>query len=113
MDFKIKHSFEYRTNLCQKIITSNPNSIPIIVSSDFFPSLKYLTLKDSEIHSVYNQVRNNLNLDSTDALFFLVNNQIVLPNTIVSKLIPDEDGFLYITCCKENTFGQENYSTHL
>ena len=114
-DFKKNNSFEKRIAESDRIKNRYPNRIPIIVSKDNrcktiddIDKHKYLVPNDLTIGQFMYVIRKRIKLDSSQALFFFINN-ILCNNTQtlseIYNIYKDNDGFLYITYTSENTFG--------
>ena len=115
MIFKKKFTLEQRSAESKKIITKYPSKIPIIIEASKSCTLnpisknKFLVPEDLTLGQFLNIVRKRIELDSKDALFVFINDK-TLPATSanINQLYndhKDEDGFLYMTYCNENTFG--------
>ena len=53
-------------------------------------------------------IRNKIKLDPKEAVFLFCNKKMIAGHTIIASVYEenkDEDGFLYMTLHKENTFG--------
>jgi GABA(A) receptor-associated protein len=114
-EFKMQHSFEKRKEETTRLKEKYPDKIPIILeksTSSGLPDVKkekYLLQKEITIAQFLYAIRQELKLDSSMALFLFINNSVI-PSTIetlgeVYEKNRDKDGFLYITYCKEQTFG--------
>lgn len=115
MNFKKKNNIEKRKSESLKIRTKYPNKIPVIVERGKKSNLnaidknKYLVPEDLTMGQFLYVVRKRIQLDSEQALFCFVNDN-TLPTTSSAMVNiyndhKDEDGFLYVTYCSENTFG--------
>lgn len=115
MGFKEEHSLDDRQTESIKIMKKYPSRIPIIVErSDKceFQNIdkrKYLVPKDLNMNQFTFIIRKRIKLDSSQAIFLMINNNTLCPsNTNLGQVYDehhDEDGFLYITYSSENTFG--------
>ena len=113
-NFKKSKSLNERITESSKIIERYPNRIPIIVEKVQFSKIKdidknkFLVPNDMTLGQFMYVIRKRIKLDSTEALFFFVNN-ILCNNTQkldeIYKTYKDKDGFLYILYTSENTFG--------
>tara|TARA_B100000900_G_C20362473_1_gene626930 strand:+ start:423 stop:773 length:351 start_codon:yes stop_codon:yes gene_type:complete len=112
--FKNAHSLDDRIKEAQKMLTKYPERIPIIVEMAEGCQLnpitknKYLAPRDMPMSQFVFTIRKKIQLESSQAIFVLVNNQLVTSNAQLSKIYEDhrdEDGFLYMVYTSENTFG--------
>jgi len=113
-NFKKSKSENERITESSKIIEKYPDRIPIIVEKDKKSKIKdidknkFLVPNDMTLGQFMYVIRKRIKLDSTEALFFFVNN-ILCNNTQtldeIYKTYKDKDGFLYILYTSENTFG--------
>jgi GABA(A) receptor-associated protein len=113
--FKQKYDFQLRRDESTKILNKYPNRLPIIIERSKKCSLneinknKFLIPDDLTIGQFLMVIRKRIVLENDESLFLFINDTI-LPATsqILSSIYnehKDEDGFLYITYCSENTFG--------
>lgn len=119
--YKKNTSFEERKIKSQKLKELYPNRIPIIVemssSSANFSSfiqekhkIKYLVPNDLCMGQFVKILRDKMKIDKTTALFFFINNKLFPMTSPLYTLYnehADDDGFLYIEFCEENTFGSK------
>ena len=114
MNFKKKHSLEERQGESNKVLSRYSDRIPIIVeksSESDVPSIdkiKFLVPKDLTMGQFAFVIRKRIKLSQEQGLFLMVNNVMAPTSEIMSNIYnnhKDEDGFLYITYCGENTFG--------
>jgi GABA(A) receptor-associated protein len=117
MSFKQIHSLETRKQEARRIFDKFPGRIPIIVerglsSQKTMPLIdkqKFLVPADLTLGQFTFVIRKRMELSSEKALFLFVNN--TLPTTgslmreVYAQQYDQEDGFLYITYCGENSFG--------
>lgn len=110
-----KLPFEKRKDEYEYVIARHPNKIPIVIQKSIHSKLnslaktKFLIPKNRTVSFFMMELRRKLNLQSEHALFLFANKNLSLPmdailNDIYSKY-KDEDGFLKIIYCEENTFG--------
>ena len=110
---KIK-TFEERCQESARILEKYPDRVPIFVEKyhkcdlEDIDKNKFLVPSDMSLSQFIYVIRKRVNLDSTQALFFFVNNTV--PNNTIGlntlyNTHKDKDGFLYITYNSENTFG--------
>ena len=112
--FKKKYSFEKRSQESNTIKEKYPDRIPIIVQKHNecdLPNVdkcKYLVPKDMTMGQFLFVIRKRIKLESSKALFVMVNDNMVTGShniSIVYDDYHDEDGFLYVIYTTENTFG--------
>ena len=100
----------------EKLMRKYPDRIPVIVSrnkhSTTTPEIdkhKYLVPVDLTAGQLLYVIRKRLNLTSDKALFLFVNKSVMNTNMLISSIYEQEqckeDGFLYVVCNVENTFG--------
>tara|TARA_B110000902_G_C13812190_1_gene400288 strand:- start:30 stop:377 length:348 start_codon:yes stop_codon:yes gene_type:complete len=108
------HSIEDRIKESQKITLKYPTRIPIIVEKSKKCNLqdidkkKYLVPKDMTIGQFVYVIRKRIKLDTSEALFVMIDNTLESSNRLLGQVYDDKankDGFLYITYTSENTFG--------
>lgn len=113
-NFKKSKSENERITESSKIIERYPDRIPIIVEKDKKCKIKdidknkFLVPNDMTLGQFMYVIRKRIKLDSTEALFFFVNNVLCNNTQTLSeiyKTYKDKDGFLYIVYTSENTFG--------
>ena len=114
--FKKKHTLEQRKNESSKIIEKYEDRIPIIVtkdpkckSLDDINKNKFLAPTDLTLGQFLVVIRKRINLAESEALFVFVDESILATTSQTIGTLynahKDEDGFLYIIYCAENTFG--------
>jgi len=92
----------------QDLSARYPEYIPAIVLADkdiepFIKKKKYLIPKDINFGSAIISIRKNINMKSSDALIYMVDNRIISPNIMMRELARKD--FLYIKIIKESVFG--------
>lgn len=111
IDFKDKYTLKERKEESLKIRKKYPDRIPIIVKigpNMILDKNKYIVPKDLSIGQFIYVLRKRMKLPPEKAVFIFING--VLPPTssfieqIYNKYMED-DGFLYMYFCGENTFG--------
>lgn len=115
MNFKKKNNIEKRKSESLKIRTKYPDKIPVIVERGKKSNLKaidknkYLVPEDLTMGQFLYVIRKRIQLDSEQALFcFVDDNTLPTTSSTMANIYndhKDEDGFLYVTYCSENTFG--------
>ena len=103
-----------RKNIVAELAKSKPNSIPIILvrgqnSNLEMDKFKFLIPADRTFSDFVLNVRKEItNLKPSESLFFFINEFMPIYHCPMGQLYDrhvSEDGFLYVICCKENTFG--------
>jgi hypothetical protein len=114
MDTFKNKSLKNRKLEYNKIKSKYPNKIPIIVNISknsrniILNKNKYLCEKDTNMSILINIIRKNIDIDKSNALFFTINNNLYNSQVSIGEIYKsnkNEDGFLYIVCSCENTFG--------
>lgn len=111
--FKEKYTLSERQKESSRVLAKYPQKIPIIVEpgSESVPQIdkeKYLVPSEMTIGQFQFVIRKRLSLNSESALFIFINNSMQPTGELLSNVYnnhKDEDNFLYITYCLENTFG--------
>lgn len=119
MSSEERRKFEYRKQECKKIMAKYPDKLPVIVDrlKNTDPQLdktKFLCPNNITIQDLISIVRARLEKSSimfnqSHALFFFIDNKIIVPFHTLNTLYREhanEDGYLYITYSKEETFGR-------
>lgn len=114
-EFKEKYSIKSRLEESQRVLNKFPDRIPIICERDKNSSLipkidkkKFLVPYDMNLCEFIVIIRKKMKIPPDMAIFILINNTIHASSESLSYLYhqyKDQDGFLYITYCGENTFG--------
>jgi GABA(A) receptor-associated protein len=113
-DFKKKKTEEERIKESTKIIEKYPDRIPIVVEKCSKSTVqdidknKYLVPNDMTLSQFLYIIRKRINLETSEALFFFINNTLCNNTLLLSEVynkLKDKDGFLYIEYSTENTFG--------
>ena len=113
-EFRTRYSLEDRIQTFKNLKAKYPERIPIIVNID--PKLKvngnnprkYLIDPTWTLSQLLINLRESIMLKSNQALFLFINNTMIPPNQLLTQVYDkykDIDGFLYINCMPENTFG--------
>lgn len=111
IDFKNTHSLDHRKEEYDRVHKKYPLKIPIILQSHDKITIdknKFLLPKDITFGHFMCIVRERVNLDSNEAIFFFINNKLQPSSILISNIYDREkdiDGFLYVYISKENTFG--------
>ncbi len=114
-DFKREFSFQSRLEESSRVLFKYPDRRPIICEkSTRQPDLpdidkkKYLVPYELTMGQFIYVIRKRMRLNSHDAIFLFVNDQIITGSAIIGHIyehLRDPDGFLYIQYAKESTFG--------
>jgi GABA(A) receptor-associated protein len=121
--YKKNTPLEERKQKSKKMLAMYPNRIPVIVemstSSASYTTyieashkIKYLVPYDICLGQLIKIIRDKIKLDKTKGLFFFIQNKLLPPSSIIGEIYKDyddEDGFLYIEFCEENTFGDYSH----
>ena len=111
--YREKYSLEYRLNEANKIMQKYPNKVPIIVECDNptefgLEKSKFIVPCDINIGQFIMMVRNRVNIKPNENLYIFVNNTIPSTYSLIYDIYTknkEKDNMLYITICKEATFG--------
>ena len=107
-------TLEERQAESNNILTKYPGRVPVIVRKSPNSRLKdidkkkFLVPSDLTIAQFIYVIRKRIKLDSTEALFIMVNNKVLPSKLCLGEIYnkdKDEDGFLYVIYTSENTFG--------
>ena len=117
MSFKQLHTTQTRKEEAQRIFTKFPGRIPIIVerapsatkTMPLIDKQKFLVPADLTLGQFTFVIRKRIELSSEKALFLFVNNTLPTTGSLIrevyAKNYDQEDGFLYVSYCGENSFG--------
>lgn len=106
-------TLEERKKDADKVMKKYPERIPVIVeplTKDIIEidKKKYIVSKDMTFGQLIFIVRKRMNVDSSIALFFTVNSNLITGSSDLGTIYEEnknEDNFLYIKYTTENTFG--------
>lgn len=106
-------TLEERKKDADKVMKKYPERIPVIVeplTKDIIEidKKKYIVSKDMTFGQLIFIVRKRMNVDSSIALFFTVNSNLITGSSDLGSIYEEnknEDNFLYIKYTTENTFG--------
>lgn len=111
-----RYSFEHRQKVSEKMRKEQPTRVPIIINRDSKNKTlkldvnKFLTPADITLSKFLLELRRHIKSISSNTAIYLILENGTLPS--LSSLIGtldtkhrNADGFLYFTCCEENTFG--------
>lgn len=115
--FKVKNSFDKRLAESDKITSKYMDRVPVIIEKSKKCTLKdidkkkFLVPHDLTMGQFLYVIRKRLKLIETDTIFLFINDSVLpLSSESVYNVYlnnKDEDGFLYLTYCNENTFGSK------
>lgn len=120
MSFKTEHPFIDRQKEAFRILQKFPDRIPVICEREKnkfdIPDLtkkKFLLPRDLKMIEFVIVIRNKMKLKQEYALFVTIND--IIPNSTQTmnnlyEEYKDNDGFLYVNYCSENTFGSLSFS---
>ena len=110
--FKEKHTFEERVKQSSNILTKYKDSIPVFIDftniSKPIEKSKYVIPNGFTVGQLLTAIRMKMTLSPACALFVFIHNRLIPVTTVVSTIYDsdkDDDGFLYVCCSEENTFG--------
>jgi GABA(A) receptor-associated protein len=116
MEYKKRETLEVRKAEAAKVFEKYPGRIPIIVeraaNAKTIPLIdknKFLVPADLTLSQFIFVIRTRLTLPPEQALFLFVGNTLSTTSTLMKELYStyrEEDGFLYVKYCGENTFGK-------
>ena len=114
-EFKNRYSVEQRKSESSRILKKYDDRVPVIVTRSKKANIgkidknKFLVPEELTVGQFLFIIRKRLKIESEVAVFILINDEIIPPtsNSIASvyKDYKDEDGFLYLSYCGENVFG--------
>ena len=100
-DYSLEHSRSLRVKY--------PNCYPVILIGDSLSKTKLLINKEMTVTQLMSYIRTYNKLNKREAYFLFTENNILLKQSSILADVyvnnPSENGFLYITVKKENTFG--------
>jgi GABA(A) receptor-associated protein len=105
-----------RLKVSEKILTKYPDCVPVIIRKRHGDKIlqdidreKYLIPKNLRIGEIMIIIRKHIQLEPKQAIFLFVGEGILVPTSTsiweIYKEHRDQDNFLYMTYCSENTFG--------
>jgi GABA(A) receptor-associated protein len=115
IQFKKEFTFDKRLSESSRILEKYDTRVPVIVTpykTNTLPVIdknKYLTPHDLTVGQFLYVIRKRIKLEPSQSLFIYVNDSIIPPTSSTMLSLygkhKDEDGFLYLSYCGENTFG--------
>ena len=113
--FKKDNSLKKRLSLSNKILKKYENKIPIYLTRckncvlNDIENNKYICPNALTLAQFMFNIKKMIQLKPEEALYLLINDKEILPSNMVMINVynkyKNEDGFLYICYCSENTFG--------
>ena len=110
--FKEKYTLEERMKQSSTILNKYKDSVPIYIDftnlSKPIEKSKFVIPNGFTMGQLLTAIRMKMNLNPACALFIFVNNRLITVTTVISsdyETNKDDDGFLYVCCSEENTFG--------
>jgi len=111
-EFKERISLEERKHQSMNILTKYPASVPVYIDTSSMNKMidkpKFVIPSGFSIGQLMSAIRMRMKLNSSTALFIFINNQLFPVTTIISSIYEEykeDDGYLYMCCSEENTFG--------
>ena len=111
-NFKSQYTLEERQKQSSNILNKYKDSVPVYIDftnlSKPIEKSKFVIPNGFTMGQLLTAIRMKMNLNPACALFIFINNRLIPVTTVVSTVYEtnkDEDGFLYVCCSEENTFG--------
>lgn len=114
-EYKEHHTFEQRQLHARTLRSQHQDSVPVLLEQlpdsplPSFGSLRFLVKKEMSVAHFIWFVRLKIRVQPEMALFFFVGKALPQNTATMGQIDEqhrDEDGFLYVACSCENTFGQ-------
>jgi len=110
--FKSQYTLEERVKQSSNILNKYKDSVPIFIDftnlSKPIEKSKFVIPNGFTVGQLLTAIRMKMTLNPACALFIFINNRLVPVTSNISSVYEinkDEDGFLYVCCSEENTFG--------
>jgi GABA(A) receptor-associated protein len=110
--FKSQYTIEERMKQSSNILNKYKDSVPIYIDftnlSKTIEKSKFVIPNGFTVGQLLTAIRMKMTLNPACALFIFINNRLVPVTSVISTVYQenkDEDGFLYVCCSEENTFG--------
>lgn len=110
--FKTQYTLEERIKQSSNILNKYKDSVPIYIDftnlSKTIEKSKFVIPNGFTVGQLLTAIRMKMTLSPACALFIFINNRLVPVTSVISSVYQenkDEDGFLYVCCSEENTFG--------
>jgi len=111
-EYKERLSLEERKQQSTNILTKYPTSVPVFIDSSSMHKLidkpKFVIPDGFTIGQLMMSIRARMKMNAATALFVFIDNQLIPVTTVISSIYEshkDEDGYMYVCCSEENTFG--------
>ena len=111
-EFKERLSLEERKQQSTNILTKYPTSVPVFIDSSSMHKMidkpKFVIPDGFTIGQLMMSIRARMKMNAATALFVFIDNQLIPVTTVISSIYEshkDEDGYMYVCCSEENTFG--------
>ena len=111
-EFKERLSLEERKKQSANILTKYPTSVPVFIDSSSMRKMidkpKFVIPDGFTIGQLMMSIRARMKMNAATALFVFIDNQLIPVTTVISSIYEshkDEDGYMYVCCSEENTFG--------
>lgn len=113
-EFKMKHTFDVRKKKSNDIITKYPDKVCVILENgdNTIPELnnsQFLLDRNVTIGQLLYILRKRAQIEQYDSIYlFIENGYIPISSDKIGKIYDkyvDADGFLYMSFCREKTFG--------
>jgi GABA(A) receptor-associated protein len=111
-EFKERLSLEERKKQSANILTKYPTSVPVFIDSSSMHKMidkpKFVIPDGFTIGQLMMSIRARMKMNAATALFVFIDNQLIPVTTVISSIYEshkDEDGYMYVCCSEENTFG--------
>jgi GABA(A) receptor-associated protein len=111
-EFKERLSLEERKQQSANILTKYPSSVPVFIDSSSMHKMidkpRFVIPDGFTIGQLMTSIRARMKMNAATALFVFIDNQLIPVTSVISSLYvshKDEDGYMYVCCSEENTFG--------
>jgi GABA(A) receptor-associated protein len=113
MTYRSEKSFPARKQECEKLLEKFADRVPIIIEQRAsFPGKldknKYLVPKEINVGQMLHLVRRRSKCAPETGIFLFINNTMPPSTALIHDLShkhKDDDGFLYMDVCGEDTYG--------
>lgn len=113
LPFRRRFTFDQRRNEFERIRTHRLTRVPVIMEANGIDTPrvdkeKFLVPFDLTVAQLMFIVRRRMKMDSSKALFLMINDVMPTSSSTMSTLYDQhasEDGFMYVVYTTENTFG--------
>lgn len=116
MAFKSQKTLKERKEECDRLSKRFPDRVPVIVEQkNSFPGKldknKYLVPFEINVGQMLHLIRRRSKCRAETGIFLFVNNTLPPTSSLIHELAKEhkeEDGFLYLSVCGEDTYGTKN-----